>query len=307
MVVSIRSEATLALGKSLVDQLDLAKSADTLGRWMAHHLAELIGEAEQASARDRSAKMRECRDAVLSLWEHRRALPNGQRPFEDLEPILRAVASLDPNQEASRHFPVALRAEATGASSDPVQRWLRTASDVDYTAKLLIRQCLVQAAARAIDKSAAWVARAEAATFDAREEDIVLKMLTEEREISGAELANEAVDQQRERIDRLETFAAIAAELVTEMKRDLKKLEKRRQAEHDQSEKGPRPKGRKPKADKARSGGNRPQRAEASNTSRPSQKTPRGKKAKQRDKGHTTARRTVTTPKLNQGTASQKS
>jgi hypothetical protein len=248
MVVSIRSEATLALGKRLVDQLDLADSADTLGRWMAHHVAELIVEAEQASARDRSAKMRKCRDAVLSLWEHRRALPNGQRPFEDLEPIMRAVASLDPNQEASRHFPTGLLDEAKGASVDPAERWLRTARDVDYMAKLLIRQCLVQAAADAIDKSAAWVALAHAATFDAREEAVVLRMLSAERGVSAAELADEAVQEQLDRIARLEDFAGLAADLATEMKHDLNKLAKRRRSHNKPQREAPTRKGRKPDA-----------------------------------------------------------
>ena len=40
MVERIRSDSVLALGKKLVDELGLDQSVDTLGRWMAHYIAE---------------------------------------------------------------------------------------------------------------------------------------------------------------------------------------------------------------------------------------------------------------------------
>ena len=46
MVRRIRSDSVLALGKKIVDELGLDQSADTLGRWMAHYLAEKMKDAE---------------------------------------------------------------------------------------------------------------------------------------------------------------------------------------------------------------------------------------------------------------------
>ena len=43
MVKRIRSDSVLALGKKLVDELGLDQSVDTLGRWMAHYIAEKMG------------------------------------------------------------------------------------------------------------------------------------------------------------------------------------------------------------------------------------------------------------------------
>lgn len=35
---------------------------------------------------------------------HRAAFPNGKRPFEDLEPVMRAIESLDPEDDTPRYF-----------------------------------------------------------------------------------------------------------------------------------------------------------------------------------------------------------
>lgn len=95
MVTSVRSDPVLQLGKKIVDELGLDQSVDTLSRWMAHYIAELIHSAETADTEDRSEKLSRCASAILDLWEHRSELPNGKRPFEDVEPILRALQSLD--------------------------------------------------------------------------------------------------------------------------------------------------------------------------------------------------------------------
>src|SRR5262249_1554821 len=95
--LSPRSEKVLELGKELVDELGLNKSNDTLARWMAHYVAELMHGVESAQGEDRLAKMRVCGDAILNLWRHRHELPSGKRPFEEMEPILRALESLDPD------------------------------------------------------------------------------------------------------------------------------------------------------------------------------------------------------------------
>ena len=76
--VSARCEATLELGRKLTKELGIDQSVDTLGRWMAHYIAELIQDAEKASAEERPAKMRACCDAILNLWKHRHTLRRRQ-------------------------------------------------------------------------------------------------------------------------------------------------------------------------------------------------------------------------------------
>jgi hypothetical protein len=84
----------LEFGKKLVAEYGLSREVDTLGRWMAHHIAELIGEAESASAGDQDGKTRAAMDAILNFFDHRATLRIID-PLLELQPLLRVVKSLD--------------------------------------------------------------------------------------------------------------------------------------------------------------------------------------------------------------------
>src|ERR1700730_18452782 len=101
---SLRSDKVAELGKRLVQELGLENTSDTLSRWLAQPFAELIGEGEGAEGEDKKGKAQNCRDEILKLWDHRHSLSSGKRPFEDLEPIFRALASLDPENTIPRYF-----------------------------------------------------------------------------------------------------------------------------------------------------------------------------------------------------------
>jgi hypothetical protein len=69
------------LGESIVEELQLASSTDTLGRWMAHRIAELITAATTADSPEESeAAQSACMDTILALWRHRSAWPQGWPP-----------------------------------------------------------------------------------------------------------------------------------------------------------------------------------------------------------------------------------
>lgn len=86
MADSAQFDDVLKLGKQLVAELGLDQSADTLGRWMTHYIAELIHSAEIANEKDRDEQRSKCASAILELWDHHAAIPNGKRPFQDYEP-----------------------------------------------------------------------------------------------------------------------------------------------------------------------------------------------------------------------------
>ena len=104
MEISVPSDAILKLGRKLTHELNLDDSVDTLGRWMAHYIAELIQDAETASEEERLVKMQACNDAILRLWQHRHVLPDGSRPFEELEPLLKTLENLDSENNTFRYF-----------------------------------------------------------------------------------------------------------------------------------------------------------------------------------------------------------
>jgi hypothetical protein len=218
-VVLSRSDAVLALGRELTKQLDLDQSVDTLGRWMAHYIAELIYDAENATAEERPLKLQICSDAVLQLWQHRHELPNGKRPFQELESILKALEDLDPDSGSPRYFR-SIR-NATGLTEDAdaeAMLWLKLVDGLDDSAKLLIRHCLLKAAQTSLDKSARWVALAEAAGAPNGIESSLVRVLVNDHSLLH-ELDEEkaAREIKLDRTARLESFVALAQALISEL------------------------------------------------------------------------------------------
>jgi hypothetical protein len=219
-------KAVLDLGQALVEELGLDPGTDTLGRWMAHYIAELIEEAETAKVEERPAKFGQCADAILKLWEHRHQLPSGKRPFEGLEPILRAIESLDPTDNTPRYFRSQRMAADETEENDEPRKWLKLVDGLDYSAKILIRYCLAQAAQTALDKSRKWVALAEAAGVEDSIELPVLRIITDESDLlKGSDLNVRARKLIEDRINRLDGFKEMVEVLASALRRQLKQVD----------------------------------------------------------------------------------
>ena len=135
-----RSSAVLELGKKIVAQLD--GKDDLLASWMAHYIAQRIEEAENASAEAKLTAEDVCANAILELWRYRSYLPNHLRPFGELEPIQRTLASLDVDGTDYRYHPTILHEAATADAEDDAKQWLELAIGLDYSARLLIQSAL---------------------------------------------------------------------------------------------------------------------------------------------------------------------
>lgn len=224
--VSARCEATLDLGRKLTKELGIDQSVDTLGRWMAHYIAELIQDAENASTEDRPEKMRACRDAIINLWKHRHTLPDGKRPFEELEPILRTLESLDPENDTPRYFRSIRAATDDAEEDDETKFWLNLIDGLDYSAKILIRYCLTQAAQSALDKSVEWVGLAEAAGADDIADFPLIRMIFEEDSMLKASDPDENQRKRIEvRIERLEAFVKMAMAVVSDLRQEVQQIQ----------------------------------------------------------------------------------
>lgn len=82
----------LELGRHLTKELGVDAS-DTLGRWMAHHIAELIDAAEnRPEGKTKSAAAR----AILDLWDHRASLPGASNPLARYRAVLVVLHRLRP-------------------------------------------------------------------------------------------------------------------------------------------------------------------------------------------------------------------
>lgn len=212
----------MELGLALVKEMGLDPGDDTLlSSWMAHYIAELIEGAETSSAENRTEKMEKCADAILALWEHRHQLPTGNRPFEDLAPVLRALKSLDPTDKTPRYFRSVRKAIDETDESSETRKWLELADGLDYSAKLLIGHCLTQASQTAVDKSKGWVALAEAAGLEDGLDFVLIRIITDESKLLQSEPGEKERKQLKDRIERLESFAELAASLSCDLRSQL--------------------------------------------------------------------------------------
>jgi hypothetical protein len=163
----------------------------------------------------------------LLLWQHRAALPNGKRPFEDLEPVIRAVESLDPDDEKPRYFRSAWPGEHESKEKSEADTWLELASGLDYTAKSLIAYCLAQAAHAATDKAQEWVRLAEAAGAEDGVPEIVIRFISAAVDLhKEPDLQAEARGRLQDRVRRLEGFTNLTEHLARDLKAQLEALPK---------------------------------------------------------------------------------
>lgn len=223
---SERYTAIVQLGKKLVEELELNDSVDTLGRWIAHHIAELIYDAENTTEETvRIAKQLEIRDSIWAFWANRYELPFGNKPFKELEPILRALESLDPENQHPRYFFPHPGLTNREKESTETQKWLKVAESIDSSSKILIDYCLSLAAENSIDKSQEWVELAQKAGLD-DDIDLIEFRIFQLRE-NPANTTNPSSAQRRvleKRQKNLSVFLSLATQLDEQLRSQLEAL-----------------------------------------------------------------------------------
>lgn len=94
----------LGLGRHLVRELKLKDRGDTLGLWMAHHIADLIKAAEkEGSPVKRRKAAKEATETILKIWEHRESLPSYAYPLALYDDLFRVLDRLQPSDNPFRY------------------------------------------------------------------------------------------------------------------------------------------------------------------------------------------------------------
>lgn len=131
----------IELGKLLVKELDLENSVDTLGRWMAHYIAEKIEAAKNTDETVRPAIEAECAQAILDLWHHRWKLQERHQPLKNFSRLLELLQQIDP--EAFDPYYYRLKQEKKKEENN---FWLTAAYDIDKAARVCLKYMLSKAA-----------------------------------------------------------------------------------------------------------------------------------------------------------------
>lgn len=97
-----RPQEVIALGKRIVEELELDESTETLSKWLSHYLAELIAQAETELDCDKKDLIEQkCCKLIMELWAHRSNLPVNAKPTGHFEEVLLAIRKMEPiNQDA---------------------------------------------------------------------------------------------------------------------------------------------------------------------------------------------------------------
>ncbi|MDO1449184.1 hypothetical protein Q0590_23105 [Rhodocytophaga aerolata] len=223
------------LGKLFVKELGLEPGVDTFSRWMAHYIAEKMTLAENLpSGKEKDDAEKDCFETILKLWKHRSFLPNGRRPLENFEPILKVIKSLDPESSEPFFYKLTknklLEIETDNPIYHKIKDYLENTLQIDRVAKIWIEYLLNQAAIKASDENTeGWLNIAG----DIPDNDDVqaIKIILEDLEdIDSEELKEEQLisswekSQIKKRIEELEKFAELNTFLLNHYKADLLRL-----------------------------------------------------------------------------------
>jgi hypothetical protein len=216
MVSFTRSKAVLELGRRLAAQLDA--DDDLLSSWMAHYVAQLIEAAEKVPVED--AAQEACAKAIMELWRYRATFPERHRPFAELQPIMRTLASLDPTSGDHRYHAQVLREAEVANADDDAKRLLKFAVGVDFVARVLIGTAIRSAAHRAASAAEPWV---ELAALAGAEEGVETPIVEFAR---GGDETGEADGDLRvaalnDTLSRLDTFVELALALAKDLRAQL--------------------------------------------------------------------------------------
>ena len=226
MEQSEQFDNVLALGKRLVQELNLVGSVDTLGRWMAHYISELIVEAEVADGEKKKEIQAKCQKEILNLWKHIEVFPGEARPFRDMEPIVATIRAL--NSGSSEYFlnPQAQTCIDQSQLSDEAKQWLNRSRLVDNSARLMIKLCLAYATDNALKECQEWDGLSEKA--DAERNPIIDLAQTIEKSLfrvnSEKNTIEMKIDSLNENREQLKSIIEIVELLVSEFDSEISKL-----------------------------------------------------------------------------------
>ena len=129
------------------------------------------------------------------------------------------MRSLDPKRREPRYFDSAISRASGAGESEETRSRLNSVERIDCSARVLVRFALAQAASAAMDRSLEWVKLAESAGTDVTAEFPVIRVALEEESMSDG-TGSGGIEKQlvEDPIERLESFAKVAAAIASELR-----------------------------------------------------------------------------------------
>jgi hypothetical protein len=228
MESSETKKKAINLGKQLVKELGREPDVDMLSRWMAHYIAQQLATAEDTTGADKTAAEERCFRTIATLWEHRAVLPHGRRPFEKFEPILRALAALDPEKRQPYYHQLARPAQQpNGEKSKPIEGLIGFIFATDCAARILIQAALDQIVEKAANKQTlAFLENTMPASRGAGDIEVVNSLIKRSKAIrpEGDEEKAAARLVLKSRVEKLDTFCRLCKQVREIFRRQIKEI-----------------------------------------------------------------------------------
>lgn len=219
------------LGKALIEELDLEPGVDTLSRWMAHYIAELLAKLENVKGDEKAQVQQHCFETILTLWQHRSSYRDGHRPFENFEPIFQTLEALNPeNPYPFYRFWQQEEKEDSEFPADDVKHWIDMAMGIDGAARVWIKFAISQAAQKALDrKTSHWLNNSISLMSD-DELEVICQLVSKKPEAQEGEdikkINSDKIKQLEAQLEKLDAFVELSQFIRAEITGQLKILGK---------------------------------------------------------------------------------
>lgn len=180
---------------------------------------------ELARGKSKSSVQRECFEAILLLWEHQSYFPNGVRPFDDFEPIFRAMEHIDPNNSSPSFF------RNENANKQPpkgIEQYIKFITNLDDATRIMISFFVREAVLNAADESTLLWLDAIKGVAQSDEAKVILNLAPEldVKNIDEVQVQKEKrINDLSQHIDRLDAFESLSQDIKATLKTELERLE----------------------------------------------------------------------------------
>jgi hypothetical protein len=143
----MNSTKIIKLGKKIVDELLLSEGVDTLSKWMAHYIAELIEKAKNAEGEEKEKYEKECFETILKLWGEIHKVSNVKAPLSRFENIYELCNEMM-SKDKYRYFP--------SKYENDTSEFLVLAKVVDKLSKKIVQNAFSLAYQNASEEEREW-------------------------------------------------------------------------------------------------------------------------------------------------------
>lgn len=187
-------ERTLELGKQIAHDLS---DSDILGRWMAHHISDLIVRAESAPEQQSHELRQQTTDTILRLWAQRATVPFEDSPTAALDAVAKAVQRLGDDKPWS-FYNMFNRGDQPDSDDMATVTMLKIALELEETVRDVVQHLVVLAAKEAEGRQSKWLRLTEhLAEDDERELLRRLRSLEIRQRVQIAATANQPTQHPR--------------------------------------------------------------------------------------------------------------